>query len=74
MSKTYSCVFAMGLPILPANVQPEIFQPAVVEIINRALTSLGVLILLSGVILALSGLVTFLRYRAENPTPYMEES
>ncbi len=66
--------FAMGLPILPANVQPEIFQPAVVEIINRALTSLGVLILLSGVILALSGLVTFLRYRAENPTPYMEES
>jgi hypothetical protein len=64
----------VGLPSLPADVQPGIFQPAVVEIINRALTSLGLLVLISGVILALSGLVTFLRYRAENPTPYTEES
>lgn len=66
--------WAVGLPTLPADVQPGIFQPEVVEIINRALTSLGLLILVSGVVLALSGLVTFLRYRAENPTPYTEES
>jgi hypothetical protein len=66
--------WAVGLPILPADVQSEISQRAVMEIINRALTSLGLLVLISGVILALSGLVTFLRYRAENPTPYTEES
>lgn len=66
--------WAVGLPSLPADVQSEIFQPAVVEIINRALTSLGLLVLISGVILALSGLVTFLRYRKQNPTPYTEES
>lgn len=65
--------FAIGLPILPANVQPGIFQPSVLEIINRTLTSLGFLVLISGVILMLSGFMTFLRYRKENPTPYTED-
>ena len=65
--------FGMGLPVFPANVQPGIFQPSVLEIINRTLTSLGFLVLISGVILMLSGFVTFHRYRKENPTPYTED-
>jgi hypothetical protein len=65
--------YAMGLPAFPANVQPGILQPQVLEIINRTLTSLGFLTLASGAILMFSGLVTFLRYRKENPIPYTEE-
>jgi hypothetical protein len=65
--------YAMGLPAFPANVQPGILQPQVLEIINRTLTSLGFLTLVSGAILMFSGLVTFLRYRKENPIPYTEE-
>ncbi len=57
--------FAIGLPTVPVNV---------LETVNRTLTSLSVLILSSGVILMISGLLTFLRYRKENPNPYMEES
>lgn len=65
--------YAMGLPVLPENAQADIFQPPMLEIINRTMTSLGVLILIAGVILIFSGFVTFLRYRKENPTPYMED-
>jgi hypothetical protein len=65
--------YAMGLPAVPENMQAGIFQPPMLEIINRTLTSLGVLILITGVILILSGFVTFLRYRKENPTPYSED-
>jgi hypothetical protein len=65
--------FAMGLPASPANVETGIFQPFVIETINRTLTSLGFLIFICGFILLLSGLVTFLRYRKENPTPYAED-
>ena len=65
--------YIMGLPAQPKNMQAGIFQPSVLEIINRAMISLGSLILISGVILILSGFVTFLRYRKENPTPYTEE-
>jgi len=57
--------FAIGLPTFPVNV---------LESVNRTLTSLSFLTLISGVILMISGLVTFLRYRKENPNPYMEES
>jgi hypothetical protein len=49
--------------------QSGIFQPTVLETINRTLTSLGFLILISGAILMISGIMTFLRYRKENPTP-----
>ncbi|MCJ7435357.1 MAG: hypothetical protein MUO77_17900 [Anaerolineales bacterium] len=65
--------FAMGLPAFPANVGPEPLQPSVLEIINRTLSSLSFLVLISGVLLMFSGLVTFLRYRKENPTPYTED-
>jgi len=64
--------YAMGLPTLPDNLHQDILQPSVLEIINRTLTGMSLLTLISGVILVLSGLVTFLRYRKENPTPYTE--
>jgi len=66
--------FAIGLPTFPSNIQSGIFQPIMLETINRTLVSLSFLILISGVTLMISGLVTFLRYRKENPTPYAEES
>jgi hypothetical protein len=65
--------YAMGLPVPPENMQAGIFQPSMLEIINRTMTGLGLLILIAGVILILSGFVTFLRYRKENPTPYSED-
>jgi hypothetical protein len=57
--------FAIGLPTLPFNV---------LQSVDRTLSSLSLLMLISGVILLASGLVTFLRYRKENPIPYAEES
>ncbi len=63
----------MGLPNIPANIQPEVLQPPVLESINRALTSLGLILLISGVILMFSGILTFIRYRRENPQPYGED-
>jgi hypothetical protein len=65
--------YGTELPILPENMQRGIFQPSMLEIINRTMTSLGFLILIAGVILVLSGFVTFLHYRKENPTPYSED-
>jgi hypothetical protein len=65
--------FAMGLPTVSSNMGLGILQPPVLEVINRALVGLSVLILITGVILIVSGLVTFLRYRKENPTPYTED-
>jgi hypothetical protein len=66
--------FTIGLPTFPSNIQSGIFQPNMLETIHRTLINLGFLILISGVTLMISGLVTFLRYRKENPTPYAEES
>jgi hypothetical protein len=65
--------FAIGLPAFPANVGTGILQPLVLESVNRTLASLGFLTLISGVILIVTGLVTFLRYRKENPIPYTED-
>jgi len=65
---------ALGLPTFPANIRPGILQPLVLESINRSLISLSWLTLITGVILIISGIVTFIRYRRENPTPYMEEA
>ncbi len=66
--------FTLGWLTFPFDIQLGIFQPIVLETIHRTWISLGFLILISGVILMFSGLVTFLRYRKENPTPYAEES
>jgi hypothetical protein len=65
--------YVTGVPAPPENMQAGIFQPAMLEIINHTMTSLGFLILIAGVILILSGFVTFARYRKENPTPYSED-
>jgi hypothetical protein len=65
--------FATGLPEFSTNAQAGILQPFVLESINHTLTSLSILILIAGVFLIFSGVVTFLRYRKENPTPYTED-
>jgi hypothetical protein len=63
-----------GLPGIPADVQPGILQPAVLASLNMTWASLGTLVLSSGVILVLSGILTFLQYRRENPRPAPEEA
>ncbi len=64
---------AAGLPNFPANIQLSIMQPVVTESINRTLASLSFLVLITGIILTVSGLITFLHYRKENPSPYAED-
>ncbi len=64
----------LGLPIVPASVQQQVLPPAVVESITRTLNSLALLLLVAGLVLLFSGLLTFLRYRKENPLPYMEDA
>ncbi len=64
---------AMGLPAFPANMQPGLFQPLVLESIIQTLTGLSLLVLISGIILMSSGLLAFLHYRKENPLPYAED-
>ena len=63
----------MGLPNVPVNVQPELLQLPVLESINRALTSLSITLLITSVILMVSGILTFIRYQRENPPPYTED-
>ncbi len=43
------------------------------ESVNRAIVSLGLVMLISGIILTFSGTITFMRYRKENPQPYRED-
>jgi len=64
---------ALGLPNVPANVEPTILQPPLLESIDRTISSLGFILVTFGVILLISGAATFLRYRKENPTPYSED-
>ncbi|HUH98995.1 MAG TPA: hypothetical protein VLZ89_16660 [Anaerolineales bacterium] len=65
----------IGLPAFPLHVQAGTLpQQPVLAIIDRTLINLALLILISGVILISSGLVTFLRYRKANPVPYAEGS
>lgn len=63
---------ATGLPQLPATVQPGTWTPEVLESISRSLAGLAVLLITCSAVLLVSGLVTFLRYRKENPVPYGE--
>ena len=66
--------WTMGLPNIPATVQPDLLQPAVLESINRSLINLGYLLVGVGVIFLISGALTFMHYRKENPQPYTEEA
>jgi hypothetical protein len=53
---------------------PEALRTSLAEILNRVFVSIGLLTLVSGTVFAISGVVTFLRYRKENPVPYQEEA
>ena len=66
--------WTMGLPNLSTTIQPELLQPPVLESINRSITSLGFILVGSGIVFIISGGLTFMRYRKENPQPYTEEA
>ncbi|HUI88483.1 MAG TPA: hypothetical protein VLX61_07125 [Anaerolineales bacterium] len=68
------CQFTIGLPSFPSKMPSEISALPVLNAVNRTLISLDFLVLISGVFLLISGMLTFLRYRKENPAPYAEES
>jgi hypothetical protein len=69
-----------GFPTLPADaLQANFLEPLAEslsgpldEILSRAFTGIGLLTLTAGILFVLSGLVTFIRYRKENPVPYRE--
>ena len=65
--------FAIALPTFPVNPQQRILPPYMLESVNRTLASLSFLVLISGIVLIFSGIITFLRYRKENPIPYTED-
>jgi len=65
--------WTMGFPNIPAVIQPGLSQPPVLESINRSIASLGFVLTGSGIIFAVSGVLTFLQYRKENPHPYADE-
>jgi hypothetical protein len=56
------------------NPLPETLGDPLDEILTRTFTGVGLLTLVAGIELFLSGLVTFLKYRKENPVPYREEA
>ncbi len=72
----------LGLPNVPADALranilsplPDVLWAPLKESLNRVLAGVGLLTMLSGIGFAVSGLVTFLRYRKENPSPYREEA
>jgi hypothetical protein len=71
-----------GIPELSAQIRsinfleplPEVLRGPLDELLIRALTSIGLLTLSSGIGLSVMGLITFLRYRKDNPVPYREEA
>ncbi len=73
---------AAGLPPIPVEglpynllaTLPEVARPLLTETISRAFASIGWLTLIAGVVFAVSGGITFLFYRQENPIPYEEEA
>jgi hypothetical protein len=74
--------WAAGFPVVPVEALhadlmgplPEVLRVPLEETVIRLYISLGVLTVAVGVLFAVSGLITFLRYRKENPVPYTEES
>lgn len=72
----------VGLPNVPSEalqpgawaVLPSAMAAALAASLNRTFAALGLLGILAGVALVVSGGVTFLRYRKENPVPYQEEA
>lgn len=72
----------IGGMILLAGIAAGFWQLAIgssaaqtlLESINRTLNGLGLVMLISGFIFACSGILTFMRYRKENPEPYREDA
>ena len=72
----------LGLPALAAEAlqadwlqpMPEELMAPLNELLSRMFVAMSVLCLITGVFLIAAGLVTFLRYRKENPVPYREEA
>jgi hypothetical protein len=58
----------------PLAALPEALRAPLADSISRTFASIGLLTLVTGVFFTASGLVTFLRYRKENPAPYEEEA
>ncbi len=54
--------------------QAGLSQPLLLESLIRTLMSLSLLTLVCGVLLVISGLIAFLRYRKDNPSPYAENA
>ncbi len=48
-------------------------QPYLLESVHRTLVSLSFVLLITGIIFMFSGVITFMRYRKENPEPYAED-
>lgn len=65
---------AEALQANPWGALPEALRSPIEESIYRVVIGACAVTLVSGVALTISGLVTFLRYRKENPVPYKEES
>jgi len=53
---------------------PDALRAPLDEILSRFFGGVGGLTLATGIFFLVSGFVTFLRYRKENPTPYREEA
>jgi hypothetical protein len=72
----------IGFPSLAAEAlradwlqpMPEALRAPLDEILSRLFVGMSVLSTVTGVFLIVAGLLTFLRYRRENPAPYREES
>jgi hypothetical protein len=72
----------LGLPIVPAEALqanilsplPDVLWTPLEESLSRVLTGVGLLTMLSGIGFSILGVVTFLRYRKENPIPFPEEA
>ncbi len=72
---------SVGFPALPAEAlqadfrapMPEALRAPLEEILTRFFFGAGGLTLAAGIFFLVSGLVTFLRYRKENPAPYRGE-
>ena len=69
--------FSAGLPRIPAELQSislAALPEALVESLNLTFIGIGLLSLLFGIFFVISGLLTFLRYRKENPLPGKEQA
>jgi hypothetical protein len=53
---------------------PEALRAPLDEILSRLFVGMSVLSTATGIFLIVAGLLTFLRYRRENPAPYREEA